>query len=100
MILQFLRFLRFYNFKSISYTTLRFTPKWFSDSTDSTIVGRQIFIMLFEKKKRSVNSMISEMHPECVIASWDVLIFLLDAENIEWRVQLDAEKKSNVYANY
>ena len=41
-----------------------------------------------------------EMYPECVIASWDALIVLLDAENIEWRVQLDAEKKSNVYANY
>ena len=40
------------------------------------------------------------MYPECVIASWDALILLLDAENIEWRVQLDAEKKSNVYANY
>ena len=35
----------------------------------------------------------SEMYPECVIASWDALILLLDAENIEWRVQLDAEKK-------
>ena len=40
------------------------------------------------------------MYPECVIASWDALGFLLDAENIERRVQLDAEKKSNVYANY
>ena len=40
------------------------------------------------------------MCPECVIASWDALGFLLDAENIERRVQLDAEKKSNVYANY
>ena len=40
------------------------------------------------------------MYPECVIVSWDALILLLDAENIEWRVQLDAEKKSNVYANY
>ena len=40
------------------------------------------------------------MYPESVIASWDALIPLLDAENIEWRVQLDAEKKSNVYANY
>ena len=40
------------------------------------------------------------MYPECVIASWDALILLLDAENIERRVQLDAEKKSNVYANY
>ena len=37
------------------------------------------------------------MYPECVIASWDTLIPLLDAENIERRVQLDAEKKSNVY---
>ena len=42
----------------------------------------------------------AEMYPECVIASWDALILLLDAENIERRVQLDAEKKSNVYANY
>ena len=40
------------------------------------------------------------MYPVCVIASWDTLILLLDAENIEWRVQLEAEKKSNVYANY
>ena len=32
------------------------------------------------------------MYPECVIASWDALILLLDAENIERRVQLDAEK--------
>ena len=40
------------------------------------------------------------MYPECVIASWDALILLLDSENIERRVQLDAEKKSNVYANY
>ena len=43
---------------------------------------------------------IAEMYPECVIASWDALILLLDAENIERRVQLDAEKKLNVYANY
>ena len=35
----------------------------------------------------------AEMYPECVIASWDALTLLLDAENIEWRVQLDAEKK-------
>ena len=40
------------------------------------------------------------MYPECVIASWDALVFLLDAQNIEQTVQLDAEKKSNVYANY
>jgi len=40
------------------------------------------------------------MYPECVIASWDALILLLDAENIERRVQLDAEKNSNVYTNY
>ena len=25
----------------------------------------------------------TEMYPECVIASWDALILLLDAENIE-----------------
>ena len=42
----------------------------------------------------------SEMYPDCVIACWDALILLLDAENIEWRVQLDAEKKLKVYANY
>ena len=41
----------------------------------------------------------AEMYPECVIASWDALAVLLDAENIDRRVQLDAEKKSNVYAN-
>ena len=40
------------------------------------------------------------MYPECINACWDALGFLLDAENIERRVQLDAEKKSNVYANY
>ena len=34
----------------------------------------------------------SEMYPECVIASWDALVFLLDAENIERGVQLKAEK--------
>ena len=39
------------------------------------------------------NISVAEMYPECVIASWDALILLLDAENIEWRVQLDAEKK-------
>ena len=33
------------------------------------------------------------MYPECVIASRDAFIFLLDAENIERRVQLDTEKK-------
>jgi len=43
---------------------------------------------------------VEEIYPECVVASWDALILLLDAENIERRVQLDAEKKSNVYANY
>ena len=42
----------------------------------------------------------SEMYPECVIACRNALILLLETENIEWRVQLDAEKKSNVYANY
>ena len=40
------------------------------------------------------------MYPECVIVSWDAFVFLLDTRNIEQRVQLDAEKKSNVYANY
>ena len=39
----------------------------------------------------------TEMYPECIIASWDALIHLLVAENIERRVQLDAEKNSNVY---
>ena len=39
------------------------------------------------------------MYPECVTASWDALILLLAAEKTERRVQLDAEKKSNVYAN-
>ena len=34
----------------------------------------------------------AEMYPGCVIASWDALILLLDAENIERRVPLDAEK--------
>ena len=34
------------------------------------------------------------MYPECVIASWDALVFLLDAENVERRVQLNEEKKS------
>ena len=41
----------------------------------------------------SKDTMISEMYPECVIASWDAFFLLLDAEKIEWRVQLDAEKK-------
>ena len=40
------------------------------------------------------------MYPECINASWDALSFLLYAENIERRVQLDGETKSNVYANY
>ena len=40
------------------------------------------------------------MYPECIIASRDTLIFLLDAENTEQMVHLDAEKKLNVYANY
>ena len=35
----------------------------------------------------------AEMYPECVIASWDPLVFLLYAQNIEQRVQLDTEKK-------
>ena len=35
----------------------------------------------------------AEMYPECVIAPWDALVFLLEAENIERRVQLDTEKK-------
>ena len=38
--------------------------------------------------------------PECVIAPSDALVFLLDAWNIQQRVQLDAEKRWNVYANY
>ena len=32
------------------------------------------------------------MFPECVIASWGALVFLLDADIIEQRVQLHAEK--------
>ena len=36
---------------------------------------------------------LAEMYPECIIASWDPLIFLLDTENIEQRVPLDAENK-------
>jgi len=40
------------------------------------------------------------MYPEVVIASWNALVFLLDAENVEWRVQLNAEKKNRVYAKY
>ena len=28
-------------------------------------------------------ALLPEMYPECVIASWDALILLLDAENIE-----------------
>ena len=42
----------------------------------------------------------ADMYPECVIAPWDAVAVLLDAENIEQRVQLGAEKKSNVYANH
>ena len=38
------------------------------------------------------------MYPEGI--NWDALGFLLDAENIERNAQLDAEKKSNVYANH
>ena len=33
------------------------------------------------------------MYPECVIASWNALVFLLDEENVERRVQLNAEKQ-------
>ena len=40
------------------------------------------------------------MYPECVIVSWDAVAFLLNAQNIEQRVQLDAEETLNVYANY
>ena len=32
--------------------------------------------------------------------SWDTLVLFLDAQNMEKRVQLDAEKKPNAYANY
>ena len=42
----------------------------------------------------------ADMYPECVIAPWDAVAVLLDAENIEQRVQLDAKTKSNVYANH
>ena len=34
----------------------------------------------------------TQMYPECVIASWDALVFLLDAYIMEQRVQLDAKK--------
>ena len=50
--------------------------------------------------KRLSNLSTPEMYLECVIASWEALILLLDAENIERRVQSDTEKKSNVNANY
>ena len=40
------------------------------------------------------------MYQESVIASWDALVFLLDAKIMKQSVQLDAEKKLNVYANY
>ena len=40
------------------------------------------------------------MYPECVIASWDALVLLLDAENIEQRVHFNAENKIICYANY
>ena len=33
------------------------------------------------------------MYPECVIASWDALILLLDAETIEWRVHAIGRRK-------
>ena len=39
------------------------------------------------------------IYPECVISSWNALVFLLDAE-IERRVHVNVEKKSNVYAKY
>ena len=37
------------------------------------------------------------MYPECINASWGALGFLLDAENIERRAQLDAEKKNRMF---
>ena len=40
------------------------------------------------------------MYPECVIVSWDALVLLLDAENIEQRVHFNAENKIECYANY
>ena len=38
---------------------------------------------LFRMVPMSLDNRGSEMYPECVIASWDALILLLDAENIE-----------------
>ena len=35
------------------------------------------------KKHKRNRERVAEMYPECVIASWDALILLLDAENIE-----------------
>ena len=46
----------------------------------------------FDQNNSDTKGTFSEMYPECVIVSWDALILLLDAENIERRVQLDAEK--------
>ena len=33
------------------------------------------------------------MYPQCITAPWDAPVFLFDTENIDWRVQLDAEKR-------
>jgi len=40
----------------------------------------------------NVNSDHAEIYPECLIAFWDALGLLLDAENIEQSVHLNAEK--------
>ena len=59
----------------------------------------QLCVMREKSALSVILFIIWEMHPECVIASWDALVFLLDAENIERWVQLNAEK-NRVYANH
>ena len=54
---------------------------------------RQSLQMRFTTKMALYVCFYPEMYPECVIASWDGLAVLLDAGNIERRVQMDAEKK-------
>ena len=62
--------------------------KLFSKQYENETLQLSIFLMTCTNAAKRNR----EMYPECVIASWDALILLLDAENIEWRVQLDAEK--------
>lgn len=33
------------------------------------------------------------MYPQCITAPWDAPVFLFETENIDWRVQLDEEKR-------